>query len=320
MPAILTVTLNPALDVSARAAQVRPTRKLRCHSVQRHAGGGGINVARAVHRLGGDCTAVFTCGGPTGTLVRQLLDAEGVSMHPLNIPDHTRESFTVLDDSTGQEFRFVLPGPEVPSAIWQDLLQQLPSLASGAKFLVGSGSLPPGVPTDFYARMAVRARGFGMAMAVDSSGQALQQALQAGVFLAKPSIGELRELTGQPIPTCLEARTAALEWIAQGKVEMVAISLGAQGAMLVTREGAWWAPPLQVEVHSAVGAGDSFLAGLVLGLSQGRAALEAFALAVACGSAAVMCAGTGLFEAHTVSLLQQQVIIRDCPDIMRIAA
>jgi len=318
VPGILTVTLNPALDVSASTAEVIPTRKLRCHAVQRHPGGGGINVARVVHRLGSDCTAIFPCGGPTGALLQELLLAEGVHIHPMDATGHTRESFTVLEMASGREFRFVLPGPELAPAVWQDLLLQLPSLAASASFLVGSGSLPPGVPGDFYARMAVQARQMGVPMAVDSSGDALRQAIQAGVDVVKPSVGELRELTGKPIDTMQEARAAALEWIARGKVEIATVSLGAQGALLVTRSGAWWAQPLAVKVVSAVGAGDSFLAGLVSGLCQHKTPLDAFALAVACGSAAVMCAGTGLIAASDADTLLKQVTIVDCPDHMSI--
>lgn len=319
MPAILTVTLNPALDVSASTAQVRATRKLRCHAVQRHPGGGGINVARVVHRLGGECTAMFPCGGPTGALIRELLIAEGVRIHPLVVEGHTRESFTVLEELSGQEFRFVLPGPEMARSVWQDLLLQLPTLMGNSRYLVGSGSLPPGVPSDFYARMAAQARRSGVQMAVDCAGTALELAIEAGVHIVKPSLGELRGLSGQSIATLEDACAIARNWIGQGKVEMAAVSLGAQGALLVTQSDARWAPPLPVKVRSAVGAGDSFLAGLVFGLCQGKEPMDAFALAVACGSAAVTSAGTGLFSASEVIALQQQVTILDLPRELQLA-
>jgi 6-phosphofructokinase 2 len=197
MADILTVTLNPALDVSALTPHVQPTRKLRCQQVQRHPGGGGVNVARVLHRLGADCAAVCLLGGPTGVLLSQLLAEEGVSCMPVAVAGHTRESFTVIDSGSKQEYRFVLPGPEIHAeelqAFWALLAWQPPP-----DFVVVSGSLPPGVSVDFYEAMAQAVTAWGARLVVDGAGAALQVALEHGVYLAKPSLSEFRSLTGLP--------------------------------------------------------------------------------------------------------------------------
>lgn len=305
MPTLLTLTPNPALDVSARTPQVRHTRKLRCDTVERHPGGGGINVARVLHRLGADVAACYTSGGTTGQLLTELLADEGLHCLPVAIPGHTRESFTVLEAQTGQEFRFVLPGPELPMSVCDALLAVLAQ--QRPRWLVASGSLPPGAPPDFYAQAVRQAQAWEGKVVVDSSGQALREALQAGVFLAKPSLREFRELVGQPLASWDSLAQAARQWVAAGAASLLAVSLGEQGAMLCSPEGTWYAPPLPVTVHSAVGAGDSFVAGLVDGLARGGSHRQAFAQAVACGTAALAHQGTGLARADDVQRLLPEV-------------
>lgn len=315
MTDIITVTVNPALDVSASTAQVRPTSKLRCDQVERHPGGGGVNVARVLHRLGADCQALCLVGGPTGQMLLQLLALEGVNCLPVLIGGHTRESFTVRDLGTGQEYRFVLPGPQVqPSAA----AQTMDTLArqNAPRYLVASGSLPPGMPAHFYAELAAMARTWGARLVVDGSGPALAAALDYGVYMVKPSLREMREITGQPLTNLRAVRQAALKWVTDGRAEVVAVSLGDKGAVLVSAHEALFAPALQVEVVSAVGAGDSFVAGMVWALSEGHTLTSAFALAVAAGSAALSTSGTGLCAPDDVHRGVQSVkLVADFPEM-----
>jgi 6-phosphofructokinase 2 len=294
MSDIVTVTLNPALDISTSVDRVVDTRKLRCSPARRDPGGGGINVARVITRLGGRCAAVYLAGGSPGQALEQLLGGEGVTNLCLPIGSETRENFSVCETSTGREFRFVLPGPNVTQAEWQGCIDHVIGLDAPPRYLVISGSLPPSVPVTAYSSLARLAKANGIRVVVDTSGPALAATLQEGVFLVKPSLNELRELTGQPLASEAEWARSARDIVHEGRARMVALSLGERGAMLVTAERTLRAEALPVQVLSATGAGDSFLAGLVWALNRDADLEEAFRYAIAAGSAAVLSAGTGL--------------------------
>ncbi|MFZ2856588.1 1-phosphofructokinase family hexose kinase, partial [Acidovorax sp.] len=289
MPALITLTLNPALDLATTTDRVAPTHKLRCSPAQRFAGGGGINVARVLHRLGADVQAWALAGGAAGTQMRQLLAEEGVATAIQPIAGDTRENFSVVETSTGQEFRFVLPGPTLQAAEWQACLDALAAPTNAPRWLIASGSLPPGVPPDFYARLAPLARARGTRLVVDSSGLPLAAALQAGVALVKPSLRELREVLQQPLASATDWCAAAQALVHAGQAEIVALSVGEQGAVLATREGVWQAPALDVPAATGTtGAGDCFLAALVWALDRGDAPAEALRWGVAAGAAALL--------------------------------
>jgi 6-phosphofructokinase 2 len=311
MPRFVTFTPNPALDVSTSVDKLVDAHKLRCAQPQRHPGGGGINVARVLHRLGGDVLAIYPAGGATGERLHGLLQAEGVPDLHWPITQETRESFTVNERETGREYRFVLPGPALTQAEWHhglDALRKLPPPA----WVVASGSLPPGLAADGHAQIARVAREIGARMVVDSSGPALTEALAQGVFLVKPSLRELAELTGAALTTTDAQRQAAQQLIARGQAQMVALSLGAEGAMLVTADQCLKAEALSVPVVGSVGAGDSFLAGLLWALDAQWALPQALATAMAAGAAAVMTAGTALSQPQDVAHLREQVRIQTC--------
>ena len=251
MPALITLTLNPALDLATTTDHVAPTHKLRCGPVQRFAGGGGINVARVLHRLGAGVCAWALAGGAAGTQVRQLLAAEGVPTLLQPISGDTRENFSVVETTTSQEFRFVLPGPTLQPAEWQACLDALATHTPPPRWLIASGSLPPGTPDDFYAQLARAASGRGVRVAVDTSGPPLAAALQAGVALVKPSLRELRDLLQQPLEQAADWCTAAQSLVRSGAADTVALSVGEQGAVLATREGVWQAPALNVPAWRA---------------------------------------------------------------------
>lgn len=306
---ILTVTMNPAVDVFTTTAQVRPTHKLRCAPAQTHPGGGGINVARVLHRLGADVLALCATGGVTGQALCAMLAQEQVAHHALAVAGPTRESFTVHETSTGQDWRFVLPGPPLASAEWQAALDWVAAQRAAPRWLVASGSLPPGVPDDFYARLARLARACGAHMVLDSSGPALAAALAEGVYLVKPSLRELRELTGQPLADERQWLAAARGLIAAGQAKVVALSLGEQGALLVSATEALRASALAVPVASTIGAGDSFLAGLVWALDRHDDLAQALRWGMAAGAAALLGEGTALSQPHDVQRLFAQASV-----------
>lgn len=294
MAEILTVTLNPAVDVASSVELIEPTRKLRCTVARRDPGGGGINVARVLQRLGGDCLALYLAGGVTGRVLQDLLAAEQVAGLCIRIDGETRENFSVFETSTGREFRFVLPGPTVTEREWQSCSAYVDALNPAPRYIVLSGSLPPGAPIDIYARIASSARGRGSRVVLDTSGPALAAALEVGVFLVKPSLNELRGLTGKPLVEEQEWCEAARQIVQDGQASIVALTLGDQGALVVTGERTLRAPAFPVQVSSSIGAGDSFVAAMVWALNRGSSLDDAFRYALAAASATLLVAGTGL--------------------------
>lgn len=307
---VLCLTMNPSVDLATETERVVPTHKLRCGDTLHDAGGGGINVARVLTRLGGHCLSVCPTGGPSGHWLEHRMLEEGLESVFVPVADETRVSFTVHEHSTGAEFRFVMPGPHLTEAEWTACLQQLEGLDPFPDLLVASGSLPPGVPTDFYARLARLCRQRGGRLLVDASGPALAEALAEGVWLFKPNLKELAELAGEPLETADKWQAAARRLVTSGKAELVALTLGHLGALLVGRDQMWFSPPLDIPVASAVGAGDSFVGGLVWGWQRGLPLDQAFAWGVACGSAALLTAGTGLAHPEDVQKLFATVQVR----------
>lgn len=291
---ILTLTLNPALDISTSTEQVVGAHKLRCSTSRVDPGGGGVNVSRVIQRLGGRSIAVYTAGGPVGEAYRRLIEAERIPSVVVPVQGSTRENFTVDETSTGKQYRFVLEGPELTEDEWRACLDLVIQAVPPGGYVVASGSLPPGVPDDFYARVVRLAQEGGARCIVDTSGPALRGALAEGVFLVKPSRRELEEYVGEELNSPESQVEAASTLIARGSAEYVALTLGEAGAVLASTSGVVRLGVPTVKVVSTVGAGDSFLAAFVLRLAQGRSAEEAFKAAVAAGSAAVMTPATEL--------------------------
>lgn len=303
MPNIVTVTINPAIDVSASVERLEPSTKLRCGPGRRDAGGGGVNVARVVRRLGGEVLAIFPAGGLPGEMLVRLLATEAVPTIAVPIAGETREDFTVLERSTGREYRFVLEGPRLSWSEWRACLDAAIEPGDGPAIIVASGSLPPGVPEDFHARLANNAKAAGDRMVLDASGPALAGALKEGVFLIKPNLRELEDLTGLTLNDESERLAAAREIINRGGAELVALTLGEEGALLVAADQAWRAAAMPILPISSVGAGDSFLGGMVHALAGGQSLENAFRQGVAAGSAALLSPGTTLCDANEVRRL-----------------
>jgi 6-phosphofructokinase 2 len=306
-PLVVTLTVNPAIDIAASVERVVPLHKLRCTAVRRDPGGGGINVARVVRRLGVDAVAIYPAGGPIGELLRHLVENEHVRSTVVPISEETREDFTVTESASSQQYRFVLPGATMAEREWGGCLDALTATAGAPTFIVGSGSLPPGVPEDFYARVARIAKDKAARMVLDTAGRPLAAALQHGVYLVKPNLRELQELVQRPISHAADWVKAARTLVENGSAEIVALTLGHQGALLVTADEAVRARAPDVRPVSAVGAGDSFLGGMVWGLASGHSLVDAFRYGVAAGSAAVLNPGTELGRPSDVMRLYKDV-------------
>lgn len=307
MQPILTLTVNPALDISTSTELVTSGHKLRCSASRVDPGGGGVNVARVVQRLGGRTLAIYTAGGPTGEAYRRLIEAERIPTLVLPISGSTREDFTVDETATGNQFRFVLEGPELREAEWRACLALLEESIPVGGYVVASGSLPPGVPDDFYARVARVARRHNARCIVDASGPSLAEALAEGVFLVKPSRRELGLQLGLTLESDESQLEAASALVEDGSAELVALTLGGEGAVLASKAGTLRLTVPPVQVRSTVGAGDSFLAAFVLRLAQGRSLEAAFRAAVAAGTATVTTTATELCHRADVERLEARL-------------
>jgi 6-phosphofructokinase 2 len=294
--------MNPALDVSTSADVVMPTDKVRCGEVRYDPGGGGINVARVVQTLGGKALAIYPGGGSTGVMVETLLDTIGVPHRRIPIQGVTRESFTVAEQRSGLQYRFVLPGPALTREEKQTCLDELAQFVGSARILVLSGSFPPGVAPDFVQEIADLSKGLECRFVLDTSGEALRH-VRSGAYLLKPSLRELREWTRQELRTEAEQVEAARQMIEQRVCEVMVVSLGADGALLVTVEGYEKLAPIEVPICSAVGAGDSMVAAICFGLVKGLDLRRAVRLGMAAGAATLMTPGTGLCRRDDVERL-----------------
>ncbi len=306
MKHIYTLTLSPALDKSTFVERVVPEHKLRCDNPVFEPGGGGINISRAIKKLGGESTTIYPQGGPTGEHMHILLDKEGIKQYTVPSQNWNRENFIVVENSTNRQFRFGMPGPalqknEVESIL--DYLRKLPQI----DYLVVSGSTPEGVPSDFYKSVAQIVNQKKGKLILDTSGKALEEALKEGVFLCKPNIAELSQLVGEELDTIPKQEAAALKILNENNVEILVVSLGAFGAFLATKKNIYHVAAPSVTKKSTVGAGDSMVAGMVMQLAKGSNFFEVIKYGVATGTAATLNSGTELCKKSDVEALYQWI-------------
>lgn len=315
MSKIITLTMNPALDISTSIDKVVHTDKLRCTAAKTQPGGGGINVARVITRLdsgeNNPCVAVYPAGGFTGQLLVQALDQEGLKSQPIKTQGDTRESFSVHETSSTKDFRFLLPGPTLTAAEWRACLDSTLHLTNPSDLVIASGSLPPGVPDDFLALLATATKEKKARLVLDSSGTPLKLALMQGVFLFKPSLSELEELVGTTLTTEKQRHDAAHHLVTQGQAHLVALSLGEDGVLLVTPSRVLRAPAIPVEVVSTVGAGDNFVAGFIWALQNQRSLDRCLAYGMASAAASLKNRDSNLCEPEVMHALYPQAKVFD---------
>lgn len=299
MGSIVTVTFNPTLDKSTSIDILVPEKKLRCTSPVLEPGGGGVNVARAISKLGGKATAVFLGGGYSGRLIYHLLCEEDVPSIMVPIEGESRENITVYESASKRQYRFCMPGPDVTDAEFGNCLELIEDMGS-IDYIVASGSLTPGMPLNAFSRLGVIARKIKATYIADTSGDALAQAVASGVYLIKPNLSELAALAGQTMVAVEEVPDVARQVIRNGCCEVILVSMGAAGAMLITAKEILPIVPPAVSIKSTVGAGDSMVAGIVWSLSSGKSLPEAARYGVACGTAATLNPGTGLCKKEDV--------------------
>jgi 6-phosphofructokinase 2 len=291
---ILTLTLNPCIDKSSSVAMLKPESKLRCTEVVREAGGGGINVSKALQKLDIPSVALFPAGGNNGNMLISLLQQQGIDFRAVDTHVETRENWIVLETNSNHQYRFTFPGQPVEESSIKTLIEEIRSFSPS--YVVASGSLPPGLPDYFYGLIIKTAHSVGAKCIVDTSGPALQAIKGKKAFLIKPNIGELARMLDMEQLNKNEADDAAQQVIQNGYAEIVAVSMGGDGAWLITRDDKFFVKAPAVEKKSTVGAGDSMVAGITYALEKKLSLPEAIRWGVACGTAATMNSGTQLFK------------------------
>ena len=290
---ILTITINPTLDKSIITDKLVPEKKMRCSGMKVEAGGGGINVSKAIKELGGESLAVFTSGGMNGKILEQIISDSGIAFHAVPVNGDTRENFSITEITTNNQYRFVMPGTAMSESEINSCLEVIKK--TNPSIIVFSGSLPPNVPDEFPARIAAIAKEKKIKFIADTSGEPLRHILEQGVYLLKPNLSELSFLAGKDFLQLSEIDDAAKTIINKGHCEVIVVSMGPSGALLVTKNGERRIPAPTVKKLSTVGAGDSMVAGITWMLEENKTLLEAVQFGVACGTAAIMNQGTQLF-------------------------
>ena len=296
---ILTVTLNPALDLSARVDRMQAGPKLRLTAPAWEPGGGGVNVARAIHALGGDVLAWVALGGASGAKHLGLLHQQGIVTHVFDAPGETRQSWAIADND-GQQFRLQLPGDEWPDALAQQAQNDI--LAQSKGFVVLSGSQPPGVDADFAQNLGLQR------LIVDTSGPALVRLIEQPLARLRPLVlrldqAEAEGLAGHTLANVEDTVDFAKELVTRGVAEHVCLARGADGSVLAGGAGVFHCRPPIVPAQSKVGAGDSFTGAFTLALARGDRPSEALRLGTAAAAAAVMTPGTQLCRREDVARL-----------------
>ncbi|TLM76444.1 1-phosphofructokinase family hexose kinase [Microbulbifer harenosus] len=303
---IATITLNPCIDNTVRVPQIIPDCKLSCTNVRAYPGGGGLNVARVIHRLGTDVHAYWTCGGENGRRLAQFLDDEHVPNTPVPISESVRENLIVQEESSGNLFRFGMPGPLLSDTERDRWKRQVREISPSSEFVVFSGSLPEGTPPEWYAEL-LRAVPAGIRVVVDTKMAALRHALKVGVCLIKPNVREMEELVGHELRDDAAIERAMRDVIERGGAEVVILSQGRAGVLLATADRLERISAPSVRLRSKVGAGDAVVGGLLAALSRGKALPDAARFGVAAGAAAVMTEGTELCHRKDVERMYEMM-------------
>jgi 1-phosphofructokinase family hexose kinase len=308
VPLIATLTMNPSIDQHILIDRLVKDDAIRARDIRRDPGGKGINVSRVLKELGGNTIAFGITGGGAGYIVKSLLRERGIAFESVEVLEETRINFILTDRSDRTQTRISAPGPWVTLEEAERLFDLAVGHRPQASSWVLGGSLPRGVPTDFYARIIGQLRRRDARAFLDADDEALKVGIEARPYAIKPNESELARLVGRPLRDDQEILEAARGVVDAG-VDVVAVTLGDRGALVVTPSEAVRARTPSVEVRSKVGAGDSFVAGLVLGLSRGESLEAATRLATAAGTAAVIHEGTQLCRSEDVARLVPQMTI-----------
>lgn len=308
MSTVTTLTMNPSIDIFATVDELREDSKSRCKESSREPGGGGINVARNLHRLGMDVEAVFPCGGGNGKMLEAMLKEEGVPCRSIQVSSETRQNLAITERASGKMFHIVFPGTQLQESEWQECLATASNLETKPEYMVLSGSLPRGVPEDFHGRVAKMAAKQGIKVILDTSGNALTAPLKVGVYMAKLNLKEFYQLGYTGEIDHKKQLAAMAKMVEDGFADILILTLGDQGALLADRNGKLLhiAPP-STKVVSHVGAGDSFVSLMLYQLCSGKTVEEAFRFGVAAAAAAIQTTGNQIQDMHSIEKIYREL-------------
>ena len=294
MKSIITLTMNPSVDLSLTTPIVTNENKLRCSNNRYDPGGGGINVTRAIHKLGGNSKAFYPAGGQIGDLLEELLKKEKINQVRFTIKESTRLNIHIIEETSDKQYRFNTSGAPLDEHECQHILTTMREFIPSPEFIVASGSLPPGVPTDFYQRIAKLSKEINCKFILDTTSEPLKYALKEGVYLIKPNLNEFQQLIGEAVKNKEKIFDTAQQIIQSNKCTYIVISLGSDGVLLITKDKCKHIPNPNVIIRSRVGAGDCMVGGITLMLSKEKSIEEAVIFGISAGSAAVITPGTEL--------------------------
>lgn len=301
---VLTITMNPALDINSEADEVITDQKVRCEMPKYDPGGGGINVARVLTRLGIEVDAQYFAGGMPGEFLKNLLAEEEMNDRPIKMDGNTRENISVIDKKTGEQYRFVFPGYDLKEKDWKKVLKLAEIEISEYDFIVASGSLPPGVPIDFYSKLGKIVLGQGKKYILDTSGDFLVEGIKNGATFIKPNEEEFEALIEK---TASSGKEDLIDKLFSQGVEHIIHTMGKDGTFLYNQSGSKKFTLPKVEVNSSIGAGDSFVGGLVAGLVEGKTVEDAICYGIAAASSTLKTPGTDLCQFSDVQSISKKL-------------
>ncbi len=306
---LLTVTLNASVDKLYLLDRITPGTVMRVKEVRNSAGGKGLNVSRVAAQLGERVTAMGFVGGHTGRYFESLITQEGITRAFTPIEAEMRNCINCWDLSCGQSTEYLESGAPVTQKEADRFLADLALRLPEADAVVISGSLPRGLPEDFYATLVSMCRRAGRPVLLDASGTALKSALSAAPDFIKPNMDEIAVLLGS-LPRSLDEMIEAVSTLHRNGVASAALSLGAQGVLVANDEGLYQAIPPVIEAKNTVGCGDSMVAGFAVGMVRGLPMEERIRLAVAVATAAALATGTGEYMDSDLQAILPRVEIR----------
>ena len=304
---IITLTINPALDKSAKVNDITPFDKLECYDITYHPGGGGVNISRVLHRLGVESDCLFPYGGKTGEHLVELLKEQHVHVIGTPISNLTRENFAVFNTETKLQYRFGMPTSPFSEAELEPIEALINTHVTSGDIFVISGSLPVGLPTQYYSKLIQNLKAKQVKVVVDTSGPVFNEVLKNELFLIKPNQKELARLAGKDSLTKSEREDFALKMVADNIAQYVVVSLGKDGAFMAHKNGIEYVSAPVISVNSTIGAGDSMVAGLIYAITQNKTPRNMLRWGVACGVAATLSEGSDLAHKDNIEKVLDQI-------------
>jgi 1-phosphofructokinase len=308
---IATVTLNPAIDQTVRVDNFRPNRVNRALAIRFDASGKGVNVASFLADYGHSTVVTGYLGQADANIFEQFFASKGIEDRFVRIPGNTRINVKVVDEVNQQTTDINMPGQTPPQEAINTLLATIEQLASSCDWFVLAGSLPPHVPTAIYATIITQLKRQKKRIILDTSGEALRDGILAGPTIVKPNIEELQHLVGHSLTSEAEIQQAAHQFLNED-IELVVVSMGRQGAMLLEQATTLIATPPDMLVKKTFGAGDAMVAGLVTAQIQGLSLADCGRLATAFSMGAIAHLSYNLPARDTLWQYFHQVYVRNC--------